>query len=68
MSDAEKNDGGLTRREFAKTVAAGVAAVAAAHSLSALEAHAAQRRLGNTGGEWKSRRKGHLPRTVQICS
>ena len=41
MSDAEKNDGGLTRREFAKTVAAGVAAVAAAHSLSALEAHAA---------------------------
>ena len=42
MSDAEKNDGGLTRREFAKTVAAGVAAVAAAHSLSALEAHAAQ--------------------------
>ena len=41
MSDAEKRDGGLTRREFAKTVAAGVAAVAAAHSLSALEAHAA---------------------------
>ena len=41
MSDAEKNDGGLTRREFAKTVAAGVAAVAAAHSSSALEAHAA---------------------------
>ena len=42
MSDVEKNDGGLTRREFAKTVAAGVAAVAAAHSLSALQAHAAQ--------------------------
>ena len=42
MNDAEKNDGGLTRREFAKTVAAGVAAVAAAHSLSAMEAHAAQ--------------------------
>ena len=42
MKDAEKNDGGLTRREFAKTVAAGVAAVAAAHSLSALQAHAAQ--------------------------
>ena len=41
MSDAEKNDGGLTRREFAKTVAAGVAAVATAHSLSGLEAHAA---------------------------
>ena len=41
MSDAEKNDGGLTRREFAKTVAAGVVAVAGAHSLSALEAHAA---------------------------
>jgi hypothetical protein len=42
MSDAEKNDGGLARREFAKTVAAGVAAVAAAHPLSALETHAAQ--------------------------
>ena len=40
MSDAEKNIAGLTRREFAKTVAAGVAAVAGAHSLSALEAHA----------------------------
>ena len=43
MSDAEKNDGGLTRREFAKTVAAGVAAVAAAHSLNASEVHAAPR-------------------------
>ena len=42
MSDAEKNDGGLTRREFAKTVAAGVAALAAANSLSAMEAHGAQ--------------------------
>ena len=42
MSNAEKNDGGLTRREFAKSVAAGMAAVAAAHSLSALEAHGAQ--------------------------
>ena len=41
MSDAEKNDGGLTRREFAKTVVAGVAAAAAAHSLNAFEVHAA---------------------------
>jgi hypothetical protein len=41
MSDAEKKNEGLTRREFAKTVAAGVAAVAAAQSLNALEAHAA---------------------------
>ena len=41
MSDGEKNDGNLTRREFARTVAAGVAAVAAAHSLGALEPHAA---------------------------
>ncbi len=61
MSDAEKNDGGLTRREFAKTVAAGVAAVAAAHSLSALEVHAApgaSKMTGAAAGQTSTEPKG----------